>query len=200
MNFPNFVTKCNVVGSAINNSRYSLEIDMSGSTKPKTAIIFLLNPSSTAKEFVFYPSVISNPLLCNDVDLTTSNVIDSLHNIGYNKIYLLNLFPYFDSKPSSLDAIYSVAGLATNQSYIDNLREIDNVLSGNKGSDVFIAWGKDISINQQLFLTAKIDVINKLVSSGFSQASIKTSKNNGFTSVKLTLNQSIDDAIHGRFI
>ena len=110
------------------------------------------------------------------------------------------LFPYFDSKPSSLDAIYSVAGLATNKSYVDNLSEIDNVLSGNKGSDIFIAWGKDISINQQLFLTAKIDVINKLVSSGFSQAIIKTSRNNGFTPVKLTLNQSINDAIHGRFI
>lgn len=198
MVFPNYVAQCKVVSNATFNARYSMEIEIKGSNNQKTAIVFLLNPSSTAKEYVFSPGTILNPLLCNDVDQTTINVLDALCKAEYSKIFLLNLFPYFDSKPRSLEVIYPSATLATNKSYQDNLREIGIVLSANKGSDVFIAWGKDISMNQNLFSKAKIDAIGELVKFGFTKATIKTSKNASFTSVPLTSKQ-ISNAIHGKF-
>lgn len=200
MNFLPCVNSVSVIGDAAYNARYVLDVTL-GNPSSKTAIVFLLNPSSTAKVRVFCPNQVQNLFNYVDVDMTTNHVLGVMNQHNYQRVYLLNLFPYFDGKPASLDVIFPLAGLASNQSYQTNLRHIKGVLMNNPSSDVYIAWGKDVDIDPKLFAKAKSDVIDELYNANFNSVQIKTGKNSkSFQPVKITRGTVINNAIHGRFI
>lgn len=199
MKFLPCVKSVSVIGDAAYNARYVLDVTL-GNPSSKTAIVFLLNPSSTAKARVFHPNQVQ--ILSNyvDVDMTTNHVLCVMNQHNYQRVFLLNLFPYFDGKPESLDVVFPLTGLASNQSYQTNLQHIKGVLMNNPSSAVYIAWGKDVHIDQELFKKAKSDVIDELCNANFNSVQIKTGKKSKFQTITITRGTVINNAIHGRFI
>lgn len=203
MIFQFYVGNCYINGNAVLNDRYSLIVDFNTNNNGLNAIVFLLNPSSTGKQNIFYNV---NALEINDVDLTTNAVIDRLHNeIGnngipkYQTIGILNLFPYFDSKPSSINMIYGNAPLNTIQSYVNNMNEIDRILHAYCSADIYLAWGKDVSVQQNILNNAKQDVVNLLTNHGFTSVFYKSAMNATAFSTA-TMNNIINlGAIHGKY-
>lgn len=201
MVFQNYVTSVSVCGEPTLNARYSLTITFGGSYRRKVAIVILLNPSSSAKCLLFYPNCIRNIGDIKDVDTTTQIVIEKIWNeaANYKKVILLNLFPYFDSKPDSIDSIFPFNTLQFNHSYVMNLKIIQFILRCNKNSDVYIAWGKQVNINAQLFRIAKQDITDILINEGKTNVIIKPGKKSQFQNVQINVASVISNAVHGRF-
>ena len=94
MKFLSCVISVSVIGDPVYNARYVLDVT-------------LVNPSSTAKVRVFYPNQVQNLSDYVDVD-------------NCQRVFLLNLFPYFDGRPASLDVVFPLAGGIGEQSIISN--------------------------------------------------------------------------------
>lgn len=157
------VNNCNCIGSSTLNDRYSLTLDLNKQNiVQKTAIVILKNPSTTAKSNIFYKTTFANLV---DVDRTTSRVINFLYNNtnNYTKIITLNIFPYFSTHPQELNPIYITnKSLNKNQSYNDNLVEVEKILVANNCiyTDVICAWGHNSGVYKRAYDDAVTDVIN----------------------------------------
>ena len=127
-------------GDAQYNVRYSLTL-CKQVVQPtgKTAIVILKNPASTCKDYVFFSTSLQD---IYDVDKTTTHIINTLFVNGstYDKIITLNLFPYYDNIPSTINSVYKNLSTAPHISYQTNLTKIASILRNNSGADVFCAW------------------------------------------------------------
>ena len=86
----------------------------------RTAIVILKNPASTCKDHIFFSTSLSDVY---DVDKTTSHIINTLFVNGtpYDKIITLNLFPYYDNIPATINSVYKNLLTAPHISYQINL-------------------------------------------------------------------------------
>ena len=145
------IFKSSCYGDPLLNSRFLLDLSFKKeATDEKTAVVIMMNPSSTAKANVFYHV----PLLeINDVDDTTRKVIKTLacNQIKYDKsikrkpptqfdrIVFLNLIPYYCSQPYELKPIYLDS---SDSSYYLNYQTIDKIMKELPEATYFCAWLK----------------------------------------------------------
>lgn len=182
-------------GSKFYNSRYKLDAVFSQNVG-RTAIVIMLNPSSTGKANIFFNVNFSN---LTDVDETTFKVLETLttnnsisNSVGgsFDRIIILNLYPYFSSNPRDIKKVFRNG--INNQCYELNMKEISRVINNNQNATIVCAWGKSFARKKETNRIVKILQKNKIQS-----AYAITSKNaQVFTS--LTLKQ-IDNkcAFHG---
>ncbi len=150
------IEKCYCYGQASLNSRFLLDLSFNnGVSKETIAVVIMMNPSSTARENIFYHVPLSK---INDVDETTRNVIEKLADVGinydkgintvppnrFNRIILLNLFPYYSSQPHELKKIYQDT---SNSSYYLNINTIDEVMKNYPNAVYFCGWIKRNSLS-----------------------------------------------------
>lgn len=143
------VQNCSCYGGASANSRYSLEIPFL-KTEGEEVVIIMLNPSSSARQHVFYKVDFKD---LTDIDKTTNNVLSifgqrqngvkiqekgEISFVNVKKVILLNLFPYFSPNQKELNAIHPKALTEMRK----NLIFIDFYLRGS--NKVFVGWGKAI--------------------------------------------------------
>lgn len=174
--FSSYVNPNNIQanGNATLNDRYYLELSKAppndpNGNNPDTAIVILKNPASTVKSHFFYN--IPYPHVY-DVDTTTTHIINILFGgvngiiaNSYNRIIILNLFPYYDNYPAALNAVY--AGMNNNNyqanpSLNANLNEIHNQLTINNNYDLYLAWGQNSGVHKAIYdntINAVIDLI-----------------------------------------
>lgn len=141
------------VGASSLNSRFLLELSFS-KTNEQTAVVILMNPSSTAKETVFYDLPLAN---ITDIDSTTYHIIDVLinkrikldeENHKFDKLVILNLFPYYSANPKDLGAIISQNKCRT--ALLLNELIISNTINQYKNSYFFCGWGKNPAIKSEI--------------------------------------------------
>ena len=159
----------NCDGDAKHNARYSLTLFRQGATSiNRTAIVILKNPASTCKDHIFFSTSLSDVY---DVDKTTSHIINTLFVNGtpYDKIITLNLFPYYDNIPATINSVYKNLLTAPHISYQTNLTKIASILQNNSGADVFCAWGQSSGISDVIYNKAIVDVVGILLANKVSQ-------------------------------
>ena len=145
-------------GDAKYNARYSLTLFRQGATSiNRTAIVILKNPASTCKDHVFFSTSLKDVY---DVDKTTSHIINTLfaNATPYDKIITLNLFPYYDNIPVTINSVYKNLSTAPHISYQTNLTKIVSILQNNSGADVFCAWGGCSKIKTSIYHCAIRDI------------------------------------------
>lgn len=170
-------------GDAQYNVRYSLTL-CKQVVQPtgKTAIVILKNPASTCKDYVFFSTSLQD---IYDVDKTTTHIINTLfvNSSTYDKIITLNLFPYYDNIPSTINSVYKNLLTAPHISYQTNLAKIASILKNNSGADIFCAWGQSSGIWGTIYDKAINDVILILQTNNVS--TYKYYKQNGQQSATL---------------
>lgn len=138
-----FVNKSDIrfIGNLKKNERYLLEIPLQNEGI-KNVLVILKNPSKANKSFS---------------DLTIDRVLTFCHNEGYSKVYIMNLFSYYSTKPNGITQLIDagrfneVVGEKNNQILKEVLDSVDEVI---------VAWGGN-SINRKHYYLKRInDVIN----------------------------------------
>ena len=128
-----------------------------------TAIVLLLNPSSTGREHVFF----SVPWdMVNDVDATTKNVISILFRnnsldqncFTFDRLIILNLFSYYSSKPRELGPVYFKRKPCC---FYKNIKTISKTIKNTKGEQIFIGWGNIDAIWQLKVVNKVLDILLK---------------------------------------
>ena len=158
----NNIINVKIVGSKRNNSRYLLDILLNNEPS-KTAIVLLLNPSSTGREHIFF-GVPWN--MVNDVDATTKNVISILlrnnsldqNCFTFDRLIVLNLFSYYSSKPRELGPIYFKRKPCC---FHENIKTISKTIKNTKGEQIFIGWGNIDAIWQLKVVNKVLDILSK---------------------------------------
>lgn len=166
--------KCQLKGDKTLNDRYYLKL-ITSCTNKKTLIIIMKNPSSTGISKLFYKNIPFQSL--NDVDKTTSHIINKFYK-KYYRLIILNIFPYFTSNPKCLDQVYCLNNnLTLNKSFKKNLEEIKSILNKyNKYKpDLLLAWG-DKKTKKKNYKTAIKEVIKIIKNSGIKKVKYKANK------------------------
>lgn len=122
-----------------NNKRYLLEIPFKNKGVKKVLVI-LKNPSKANKSLS---------------DLTIDRVLTFCHNEGYGKVYIMNLFSHYSTKPNGItqlidDGRYSEAVGDKNDSI---LKEVLGMVD-----EVIVAWGGN-SIRRKYYYIKRINEV-----------------------------------------
>ena len=160
-------SQCVCIGNREYNARYyfHIKIKPTPQNKGNTAIVILKNPSSTARANVFY-GVPFNKL--TDIDATTNNIIIQLNGY-YERIITLNLFPYFDSHPSTLNGIFPIVKTNKGHRYINdisyfiNFKIINHTIKQNPNANIICAWGRANSGMYKRLLDTAINHVASLL-------------------------------------
>lgn len=141
--YKEFVNKHDIkfIGDIKNNKRYLLEIPLKNEGAAKVLVI-LKNPSK------------ANKLLS---DLTVNKVLTFCNNEGYNKVYIMNLFSYYSTKPNGITQLIDAGRFddAIGDKNDKILKQILNIVD-----EVIVAWGGN-SIHRKYYYMKRIsDVIN----------------------------------------
>lgn len=165
---------CECLSDSAKNSRYTLQIALNQYfASEKTAIVLLLNPSSTARAHVFCNAEFER---IEDVDRTTNNVLRVLYNgvnvegranaQKYSKVIFCNLFPYMTPNTKDLNVIYGNGGgdYLNMAEMCKNFLIMEHTIKDNPDADVFCGWGRatDKGIKQSTFDPA-LEIFKKQV-------------------------------------
>ena len=165
------ITQAKCFGLPSWNSRFYLDLTFDSGSE--TAVVIMMNPSSTAKQYVFSHVPLKET---QDVDATTRNVIKRLSLNGidfatslgktpgmkFSRIIFLNLIPYYSSKTYELNKIY-FDRVHSHESYSLNLTIIGQIFGQFPTAHYFCGWTKkskhfDFAIEdvRQLMVAAKL--------------------------------------------
>lgn len=150
------------------NDRYSICLSRVSAKTNNIAVVILKNPASSFKSAIFYNNIPFGNVY--DIDKTTNIVIDFLdkQQEDYEKIILLNIFPYFDNIPKVINNIYyEMKNNMPNESFSRNLKEINNIFQ-NSNIDLYCAWGKNSGIDKKIYDNAISNLINLINSNSFT--------------------------------
>ena len=115
------VSKVNCIELSDLRVRFVLEIETNTKIENSSVLVVMKNPSKATT----YQS-----------DKTINNVIENLHS-QYNKIYIVNLYPYYSSNAKGLVSFFDCADnktiLEINDYYIEKYEQLAN--------DILIGWG-----------------------------------------------------------
>lgn len=141
--YKGFVNKSDIkfVGEINKNRRYLLEIPLQNEDS-KNVLVILKNPSKAKKSFS---------------DLTIDRVLTFCHDEGYSKVYIMNLFSYYSTKPNGITQLIDAGKFneAVGKRNNQILKEVLDVVD-----DVIVAWGGN-SIRRKEYYRKRInDVIN----------------------------------------
>lgn len=155
--------ECDCLSDSAKNSRYVLEISLEQNfIADKTAIVILMNPSSSAKARIFCNSKFDE---LEDIDRTTNNVLKALYNgvvvegkkeiQKYSKVIFCNLFPYMTPNSKDLNVIYG----DNNGNYLNiaemckNFLIMKHTIIDTADADVLCGWGRasDKGVKQSTF-------------------------------------------------
>lgn len=99
--------------------RFLIEYDLEDGEENKTALFIMKNPSKADKK---------------KSDRTVNMILETAHYLKYSKVYIMNLFPEYSSKPYNIH----VEGLKK-----EVLKKHDELIESisNKVTCIFVAWG-----------------------------------------------------------
>lgn len=125
-----------------NNLRNLLEVPIKNASN-KSVLVILKNPSKATK---------------NESDYTVNKVIEYCKRKDYNKIYIMNLFPYYSTKPKGVKKFINSNNYT--QFMAKNLSVLKNTITNV--DDVIEAWGTD-TIGCKKTYDNVIDKVNKIL-------------------------------------
>ncbi|MBS4022532.1 MAG: DUF1643 domain-containing protein [Dethiobacter sp.] len=142
--YKSFVDKNNIKIINADCRRYLLEIPLNSNKRYKNVLVILKNPSKATKVHS---------------DLTINRVLTFCNNEGYSKVYIMNLFSYYSTKPEEIKAL------------IDG--EKFEIAIGNKNdkllkmvlkdlNDVIVAWGGN-TIHRKYYYRKRLKEVTKLI-------------------------------------
>lgn len=147
----NKVTHIKSIGFKNNGKsfRFFLEIETT-STVLKTAIIIMKNPAKACMHHLCINKNIT-PKSRIESDSTVNHIIDKLYT-HYNRIVVLNLYPYMTSDTSIANKFYSNVDHKKMQDFT-NKKNRFVVISTLKQyhADIFCAWGQESSLSVSMY-------------------------------------------------
>lgn len=105
--------------------RFLIEYDLEDGEENKTALFIMKNPSKADKK---------------KSDRTVNMILETAHYLKYSKVYVMNLFPEYSSRPCNINIRYIRTADAK---YILDLHDklIESI--SDKVTCIFVAWGSN---------------------------------------------------------